>query len=152
MVNSPDLVMQELASFYESLYCSGVVYAPDDLDQYLHNMSFPELTMGQRKGLEATLTLEELQEAVSSFHNCKAPGKDGIPIEIYKQYSAILLPRLLHVFNGALECGALPPSMSKANIVLLLKPGKDPVDPGSYRPISLLQATSRSWQRCWQCD
>lgn len=29
--------------------------------------------------------------------------------------------------------------MTKATIILLLKPGKDPLDPGSYRPISLLQ-------------
>lgn len=33
-----------------------------------------------------------------------------------------------------------PPSMSKANNILFLKPGKDPVDLGSYRPISLLQS------------
>lgn len=29
-----------------------------------------------------------------------------------------------------------------------LKPGKDPTNPGSYRPISL-QLTSNCWQRCW---
>lgn len=33
--------------------------------------------------------------------------------------------------------------MSKANIILLLKPGKDPVDPRAYRPISLLQGAIR---------
>lgn len=30
--------------------------------------------------------------------------------------------------------------MTRANVILLLKPGKNPVDPGSYRPISLLQS------------
>lgn len=30
--------------------------------------------------------------------------------------------------------------MTKANIVLILKPGKDPLDPGLYGPISLLQS------------
>ena len=43
------------------------------------------------------------------------------------------------MFNAARELGALPISMTRANIVLILKPDKDPLDPGSYRPISLLQ-------------
>lgn len=30
--------------------------------------------------------------------------------------------------------------MTKANIIILLELGKDPMDPGSYRPISLLQS------------
>lgn len=30
--------------------------------------------------------------------------------------------------------------MTRVNVVLLLKPGKDPVDRGSYRPITLLQS------------
>lgn len=98
-----------------------------DLDQYLHHLAFPKLTTSQREGLDAPLTVEDLQEAVGLFPNCKASGEDGIPMEIYKQYSAVLLPRLL-----PLEGGALPPSMVKANIILLLKTRKDPLYPGSY--------------------
>lgn len=68
---------------------------------------------------------------------CKAPWKFNAfwlklfhSLEgIYKQYSEILLPRLLRVFNASLEQGALPPSMSKANIILLLKAGKMRVTP-----------------------
>lgn len=76
--------------------------------------------------------MEELQEAVGLFPNFKAPGEDGIPMEIYKQYSAVLLSRLLLVFNAALEGGVFPPSTEKANIILLFKSAKDLEDPGSY--------------------
>lgn len=140
LVSQPELIMQELTGFYETLYSPGMAYTQEDLDLYLCHISFPELFESQRAQLEAPLTIEELQKAVGTFPNCKAPGEDGIPIEVYKQYSEELLPQLLRVFNEARAKAVLPPSMSKVNIVLLLKPGKDPVDPGVYRPISLLQS------------
>lgn len=46
----------------------------------------------QWRALDASLTLEELQTAIAEFLNCKAPGADGLPMEIYKQYTGILLP------------------------------------------------------------
>lgn len=93
----------------------------------------------QKQRLYAPLVIGELQEAVGAFPNCKAPREDVLPMEFYKQYPELLLPRLLRVFNESLELGALPPSMSKAHIILHLKAGKDPVDQGFYRPILLLQ-------------
>lgn len=81
--------MQELANFYESFYLPGTSYTPEDLEVYLQSISFPEPTATKRQTLDDPLTIEELQEAVSSFSNCKAPGQDGIPIEIYKQYSEV---------------------------------------------------------------
>lgn len=82
--------------------------------------------------------------ALAEFPNCKAPGADSLPMEIYKQYAGILLPKLLVVFNAVRERWVLPPSMSTANTVLIIKPGKDPEDPGSYRPISFLQSDTPS--------
>lgn len=139
-VNTPEKVLQALAAFYEELYRPGTSYTSEDLEQYLEQTDFPKLNEGQRADLECPLTVEELQTAVRSFPNCKAPGEDGIPMEIYKQYLTELLPQLFRVFNRSREEGHLPISMTRANIVLLLKPGKDPVDPGAYRPISLLQS------------
>ena len=140
IVSQPEQIMQELAGFYEILYSPGMTYAQGDLELYLAQLAFPGLSDAQRTLLDKPLTVEEMMEAVSAFPNCKAPGEDGLPMEVYKQYSEVLLPLLLKVFNNARERGTLPPSMTKANIVLLLKPGKDPVDPGAYRPISLLQS------------
>lgn len=147
-MSSPDINMQEIASFYETLYLPGTSYTSEELEAYLQCIPFPELTVAQRRGLDATITLEKLQEAVGSFPNYKAPGEYGNPIEIYKQYPELLLPHLLKVFSVSQEQGVMPPSMSKANIILLLKPGKDPVDPESYRPISLLQCDMRFLAKC----
>lgn len=56
----------------------------------------------------------------------------------------MLLPKLLQVFNGAMEEGRLPLSMTEAIIVgpsiiiVLAKQGKNHLETASYRPISLL--------------
>lgn len=102
---------------------------PHDFEGYLQQISFPRLSVIQRQKLDAPLTIEELQEAVSSLPTCKAPRENGIIMDIYKQYTA-LIPQL-SVFNASLERQALPLSMFKANIVLL-KASKNLVDPGSY--------------------
>lgn len=74
--------------------------------------------------------------------NNKTPGTDGLPGEVYKVYGVNLFPELLEVFNAALEleCGHLPPSMNEAIIIVLLKPDKNPNNPESHRPISLLKS------------
>lgn len=60
-------------------------------------------------------------------------------VEASKQYSDTILSHLLKTLNAARDGQTLPDSMTQANIVLLLKPDNDPLDLGSYRPISLLQ-------------
>lgn len=89
--------------------------------------------------LDSPLTLEELQIATATLPTCKAPGDYGLLVEVYKQYGERVLPFLLKVLNTAREHATFPYSMMNANIILLLKAGKDPTEPGSYRPISLLQ-------------
>lgn len=44
------------------------------------------------------------------------------------------------MFENALDQGVLPQTLTQASITLLLKPGKDASECGSYRPISLLNA------------
>lgn len=49
----------------------------------------------------------------------------------------IALGRLLRLYNRVWEEGQLPKSWKEAVVVLIRKPGKDPVKPTSYRPIAL---------------
>ncbi len=93
--------------------------------------------------LDSPLTSDELQEALNSMPNKKAPGPDGFPAEFYKEFWAILAPTFYRMLQETKENGRLPPNMNSANISLLLKPGKDPVLPTSYRPISLINVDTK---------
>lgn len=69
----------------------------------------------------------------------KHQDQDGLPGEIYKKYEDILLPELLDVITSWRWVHyPPPPSINEAVIIVLLKPDKDPSNPDSYRPISLL--------------
>lgn len=70
--------------------------------------------------------------------NNKATGRDGFPVEFYKQFSPLLLNHMVQTFNHVLTQGVIPPSWREARIIVLPKPGKDTSQVGAYRPISLL--------------
>lgn len=45
----------------------------------------PKLNITERELLDSPITLEELKEAVAQTKNNKAPGPDGLPMEIYRK-------------------------------------------------------------------
>ncbi len=50
--------------------------------------------------LDSPLTSDELQEALNSMPNKKAPGPDGFPAEFYKEFWAILATNILQNVAG----------------------------------------------------
>lgn len=89
--------------------------------------------------LEAPITLDCIAEALAHLPPSKAPGSDVLPLEFYTQFQEVLIPKLQALYAHIFESATLPASMGEALIVLIPKPGKDPLFPESYRPISLLQ-------------
>ena len=131
-------ILKEFYSFYKDLYSSKVIYPVEDLTRFLESITLPQLEEMDREHLNAPLTLEEFQVALATFPNSKAPGSDGLPIELYKKFGGVLLPELLHMLKNAFDTDSLPGSMYEAVVVVILKPGKELNNPDSYRPISLL--------------
>jgi hypothetical protein len=54
---------------------------------------------------------------------------------------AVLL--LVHIFNAFLRTHHLPTGWKHARVISILKPGKDPAQPTSFRPISLLDTIGK---------
>lgn len=132
-----------MEQYYFDLYSPKTTATPGDIVQFLEGVSLPTLSQAQRTSLDSPVTLEELQIAVASLSNNKAPGLDGLPNELFKKFGEILLPQLLEVFYSSAAEGNLPATMQEAVIIVLLKPGKDPAKPESYRPISLLPVDAK---------
>lgn len=52
------------------------------------------------------------------------------------------------MINSITDSGRIPECWKTARIILLSKPGRDPKLPNAYRPISVLPALSKVWEKC----
>ncbi|KAI4884328.1 hypothetical protein NFI96_003224 [Prochilodus magdalenae] len=83
--------------------------------------------------------MQELQVALQSMANGKAPGIDGLPAEFYKAFWDVVGEDLLAMLNDSLVGGHLPLSCRRAVLTLLPKKG-DLSEAKNWRPVSLLCA------------
>ena len=77
----------------------------------------------------------------------RAVGLDNIATEQIKNFGPEAKKWLLALYNYCLTTRKLPNIWKKAHVTALLKPGKDPSLPKSYRPISLLSHTYKLFER-----
>lgn len=92
----------------------------------------------QNKLLISEITDEEIKKAILHLKPNKAPGPDGFPSEWYKEMKDHLIPIMKTTYNHVIKTGITPPSWKEAVISLIPKEGKDKLECGSYRPISVL--------------
>jgi hypothetical protein len=81
---------------------------------------------------------DEVQRAIKGLKLGKAPGPDGIPNRALKHLPERAVLLLVHIFNVILLTHHIPSVWKHARVISILKPEKDPTQPSSYRPISLL--------------
>ena len=92
-------------------------------------------------------TLEELQEAIKLLKPGKAAGLDGITTEMIQHFGGKTMAWILSMINKCADTCTIPTPWRKAKVVALLKPGKDPTNKKSYRPISLLSILYKVYER-----
>jgi hypothetical protein len=80
----------------------------------------------------------ETTKAIKELKAGKAPGFDGIHPEFLIHCGKYATKWLTQFFTDILSSGNMPDKMKRAKIIAILKPGKPPDHPKSYRPIALL--------------
>lgn len=96
---------------------------------------------------DQVITADELLAVIKKCKNMKAPGFDNIFNLELKHQSTHFFERLAFIFNRCLELGYFPSRWKLAKVIPILKSGKDPSSPRSYRPISLLSALSKLFEK-----
>ena len=92
--------------------------------------------------LNDPITSEEVSKAAASLSNNKAPGPDGIQVELLKSAPPSVIEELAEVFNGTFVQGQ-PINIGEGTLILLQKPGKPVGPPANLRPIVLLPAARK---------
>lgn len=91
-------------------------------------------------------SLDELKRAIAKGRRT-APGLDNVHYEMLEHVSDILLEELLSLMNEIWRQGRLPKLWKHAVVIPVLKPGKDPSSPSSYRPIALTSVLCKVMER-----
>ena len=82
-----------------------------------------------------------------SLNNNKAPGTDGLPIEIYKRFQHKFVPVLLDLFRDYENVNKMQLSARRGIISLLEKPSKDQLYIPNWRPLTLLNYDNKIYAK-----
>ena len=127
--------LKEMNDFYQDLFSEEEIdlEAQDWLLDQL-SMSFDEQEQASCEGL---LTTEECREALNGMDTGKSPGNDGLTVEFYKAYWAVLGSDLIEVLNYGFQLGQFSVFQRRGLLSLIFKKGEKR-DLRNWRPISLL--------------
>ena len=136
---NPKTIMDELHSFYSSLYSDENLGEVDDqLCPFLDTGQIPRLSPDMQEICEGELSTAECFNILSNFQNNKTPGNDGLTIEFYRAFWPLLGDLLVKCLNYSYRHGELSASQKQAVIVLIEKKDRDRRQIKNWRPISLI--------------
>ena len=99
---------------------------------FLNPTSEPQLT-----------TPDEVHEAFRCLRISKAPGPNGIPERSLKRLRKRVVSFLTYILNSVLCTHHFPQTWKHSGVISILKAGKDPTLPTSYRSIRLLETVGK---------
>ena len=91
---------------------------------------------------------EEIWSALSTMGKKKAPGYDELTVEIWIKPWPVVRQKVLDIMNRCLREGRFPAPWKIGLMKILYKGNeKDPQDPKSYRPLTLLPVLGKVYEK-----
>lgn len=93
------------------------------------------------------ITIQEIQEASHSLNGKKAPGHDNQDPRLIKNLCTTFPSLIQTLLNTCLKLNFFPTPWKISEVIFFYKKGRNSKDPKSYRPISLLPAISKIFEK-----
>ncbi len=90
---------------------------------------------------------EEIKNLIKSLNAKKVAGYDGVSYKAIKNLAHKSIILITNIFNSCFRLQYFPNDWKRAIIIVFKKPGKPPLHPSSYRPISLLPCLSKLFEK-----
>ena len=115
----------------------------DDSDKELPERNIPE---GIPTIDHISITLTDVIDQLSILNPSKAYGPDGIGPRLLKELMPVIAAPLCELFQTSLINRKVPTIWKQATVIPIFKKG-DKSDPNNYRPVSLLNTTSKVMEK-----
>lgn len=92
-------------------------------------------------------SITEVKKEISRLKSKKSPGYDQIVAVLLKKLPHQGVVKISNIFNAALNLKHMPNLWKVAEIIMIPKPGKNPREASSYRPISLLPVIGKLFEK-----
>jgi len=122
--------------------CLSEVFSPHDNDQDQEVEQDLDTPIQLQEHLKA-FTLKEINYEIKMLNQKKAPGLDLITARMLKELPKEGLLNLMYIFNTILRLKYWPKSLKIVQIIMIPKPGKNPMDISSDHLIRLLLTISK---------
>ena len=143
IIDDPSLIMDELGSFYKTLYTSQrepEMYTFMEAETWIQDLKnrelIPQLSEDDIELLSKNLELEDLEAALKTTSPNKSPGNDGLPYEFYTHFWSEIKDPLFESLNEGLSEGELSTSQRQSTIRLIPKKDKDLLFIKNWRPLN----------------
>ena len=110
--------------------CLSEVFSPHNNDQGQEVKQDPATPIQSQERLEA-FTLKEIKDEIKILNQRKAPGLHLIAARMLQELPKEGPVNLMYIFNAILRLEHWPESLKIAQIIMIPKPGKSPMDVSS---------------------
>jgi hypothetical protein len=104
----------------------GEVELSFNFEQLYQGLPRPE----QNQVLKGEITTQEIEMAICTWPNNKAPGPDGFTSEFYKTFKTMLMPDVKQVLN-----------------LVMIPKSENAMKPTDYKPISVIHGIQRIFSK-----